>query len=169
MGRETKDLTEADVEFLSNSENFRDDEESMDYQAHAEAVRRRLNINLRVKFLRHGYMDFDTAKKGEGRDIFTCTITRVGSHVHLSTPFGQSIHSSTGDGGDPPDFYTVMSCLERYPAEDFPDWAYEYGYELTPPATYRQAHRTWEACRKQWNTLKKMFNERELEVLRSIQ
>lgn len=64
-----------------------------------------------------------------------------------------------------PTAYDVLTCLTKYPVETFGDFCAEYGYEEDS----RQAYKTYEAVKEEWQNVAMLWNETELEDLREIQ
>lgn len=64
-----------------------------------------------------------------------------------------------------PSMYDVITALTWYDPYTFEDFCANYGYDEDS----RFAERTYKAVKKEWNQLKQMFNEEELEVLSYIQ
>jgi len=118
------------------------------------------NTKFAARFLRHGY-HFQDDK--QCRDIFTCTLKNA---AHKFTfKFGQSINESDGGGGNPPNAYDVLACLEKYPVYDFADFCANYGYDEDS----RKAYKVYKAVKREWANIEKLFTPEQLEQLREIQ
>lgn len=98
----------------------------------------------------------DTAKyfhdDKEEHDIYEITITRHGLAPYTFR-FGQSL-AKTGSGQEPSK-YEVLSCLTKRDPEKFNDFCAEYGYDTDS----RQAYRLWQACRKEWRQVRRLFGD----------
>lgn len=64
-----------------------------------------------------------------------------------------------------PSMYDIITGLTWYDPETFEDFCANYGYDEDS----RFAEKTYKAVKKEWNQLKLMFNEDELETLSYIQ
>ena len=164
-------MTEPAPEPESNDEIYKrllDGCTDSEYQKHAEAVLKYMGVSFHAEFDRHGYMFPDDERRGEMRDIFTCYLKRDHNDKVFSTRFGQSINDTTGDGGNPPNAYDLLACLEKYDPEEYEDWCFNFGFEFKSADDMRENRKTWERCVVQYKDLDAMFTERELELMQTV-
>jgi len=123
-------------------------------------IARQLGVVMTATFVGHEQYFPDDK---EARDIYSITLRR--GKKGFSFRFGQSISESTGDGGNPPTFYNVMSGLQKYDPGDFENFCSEFGYDTDS----RQAEKTWRAVRREYQHMAALFSPEELELLGTIQ
>ncbi len=64
-----------------------------------------------------------------------------------------------------PSNYDILTCLTKYDPNTFEDFCDEYGYDTDS----RKAENTYQAVRKEYNDLAKIFTEEELDQMAEIQ
>ena len=64
-----------------------------------------------------------------------------------------------------PSAYDVLACIEKYEVTYFEDFCSNYGYDTDS----RKAYKTYKAVKREWENVKKLFSEDQLELLREIQ
>lgn len=64
-----------------------------------------------------------------------------------------------------PTAYDVLASIEKYEVTTFEDFCSNYGYDIDS----RKAYKTYKAVKREWENVKKLFSEEQLELLREIQ
>jgi len=102
------------------------------------------------------YFDVDN----ETRDIFKITLkNKRGSYTFR---FGQSIADT--EKHIPPTAYNVLACLTKYDPVDFNNFCENYGYNIDS----RNAEKAYKAVLKEWQNIKRIFSEEEINKLCDI-
>lgn len=78
----------------------------------------------------------------------------------MTVDFWDSVYSMTHD--EKPTEYDIFSCMEKYEVYDFDEWCAEYGYDS------RRAERLWRLCRRQWESVQRVFYKDQIAELREI-
>ena len=65
---------------------------------------------------------------------------------------------------DPPSDYDILSSIEKYDPETFEDFCSNYGYDEDS----RNAENIYQAVRKQYQELSRIYNNEEMDLLREI-
>lgn len=117
---------------------------------------------LSIKFLKHDF-HFDDDK--DTRDIYSCILKR-GKLSH-KIKFGQSINAS--EKGEKPTAYDILCCLQKYDAGDFKNFCGEFEYDTYSMKENLKARKTYNAVRKEYEALAKMYSEEELSLMAEIQ
>lgn len=116
------------------------------------------STSLTIEFKKYGSMPWDVLQQ---RDIYRCKIkNKLGSY---SFDFGQSINASQRN--EQPTEYDILSCLTKYDPETFEDFCSEFGYDEDS----RSAKRTYNAVKKEWQAIEKLFSPEQIEQLQEIQ
>ncbi len=129
-----------------------------DYEKLANHFLATTKSTLSIKFLKHDF-HFDGDK--DTRDIYSCILKR-GKLSH-KIKFGQSINGS--EKGEKPTAYDILSCLQKYDTGDFENFCGDFGYD----SDSRKAEKTYNAVRKEYEALAKMYSEEELSLMAEIQ
>jgi len=109
-----------------------------------------------IEFLKNDkYFKDDIVK----RDIYNITISRDKRKMVFT--FGQSLANK----GVKPSFYDVLTCLEKSEYQDFNDFCLNFGYDNDSI----KALEIFEACKKQYQDLQKIYSDFEIEILQEIQ
>lgn len=133
--------------------------EQSEYDKAAELVAKELGIEMITKFFKN---DYHFAGDKDTRDIYKVTLKR-GSREY-SFKFGQSIYHSQPSNKKEPTTYDILSCLTKYDPETFEDFCSEFGYDTDS----RSAKKIYKAVVKEYDNMCKLFNDKEMEVLREI-
>jgi hypothetical protein len=156
-----------------------------EYKTEAKKFIEETGTTFKAEFLRHGlYFPGDK----ESRDIYKITLTR-GSRGY-SFNFGQSINASGkfifwGPKGkellqkkpskagydckrnksySEPGPYDVLAGMQKYDPGSFENFCGDFGYNTDS----REAEKTYKAVVEEYQNLKMLYNEQELEVLQRI-
>ena len=126
------------------------------YELQADKFLKDTKTSFKVKYFNHAiYFDGDK----ENRDIYKITL-RNGNGSY-TFKFGQSIANQ----GQEPTAYDVLACLTKYDVGSFEDFCSEFGYDTDS----RTAEKTYFAVVKEYNEVKRLWNEKEIEALQEIQ
>ena len=129
------------------------------YQTEAKDLLKSMNVKFKATFLKYG-QHFDDDK--QSRDIYKVTFRRDKNSFSLI--FGQSINESTGNGGNAPEEYDVLSCLQKYDVGSFENFCGDFGYDVDS----RKAEKTYKAVCKEFEKVSKFFTDAEIEQLQEI-
>jgi len=133
---------------------------SKQFRVNAERIKKQLGIEMVVTFARHdAYFPGDI----HHRDVFSITLRH--GEKGFTFEFGQSISSSTGDGGKPPTFYDIMTGLQKYDPGTFENFCSKFGYDEDS----RAGEKVYKGVKKGYKNMAKMFTSEELELLSEIQ
>ncbi len=132
----------------------------MDYQKQGEDFLKKTKTTFKAEFLKHDfYFDGDDKK----RDIFQITLKR-GERQYKFT-FGQNTHNSDGNGNTLPTPYDVLSGMQKYDIGDFENFCSTFGYEIDS----RKAETIYKEVVKEYDNLKMLYSDEELELMGEIQ
>jgi len=109
-----------------------------------------------IEFLKHDKYFKDDIEK---RDIYNITISRDKRKMVFT--FGQSLVNK----GVKPSFYDILACLEKSEYQDFNDFCLSFGYDNDSI----KALEIFEACKKQYQDLQKLYTDFEIGILQEIQ
>lgn len=139
------------------------------YIKQAQDFLKKTGTKLDIEYIGHG-QHFEDDK--ETRDIYRFTIKREGRKY--TAKFGQSIvHSGSSSGPkdkryegnrQAPSAYDILACLTKYDPGTFEDFCADYGYD--PDS--RKSERTYFAVQKEWDGVRRIWNEKEREELAEI-
>ncbi len=129
-----------------------------EYNQQAEKFLKETKTEFKVKFVKNG-LYFDDDK--EPRDIYLITLKR--GEREFSFKFGQSINNT--EKQIKPTAYDFLSCVEKYEHIDFEDFCNEFGYDDDS----RKAEKTFKAVQEEFNKIRMLFNNTEIEKLQEIQ
>jgi len=136
--------------------------EVSNYEKQANDFLANTQSTLSIKFLKHDF-HFDGDKNT--RDIYLCVLKR-GKLSH-KIKFGQSIVNS--EKGLEPTAYGILTCLTKYDTGSFENFCGDFGYNTNSYAESRKARKTYNAVRKEYEALAKMYSEEELSLMAEIQ
>jgi len=156
------------------------------------------NTTIKIKFLKYDkYFEDDKEKRdiyniilirGEREYKFQFGQSINTSGEYILYPSLERIHLSLSKSGKPnknikgfglltnnnskknkdfeiPNAYDILSCLTKYPIEDFNDFCADFGYD-----NYSiKAKEIYEKVKNEWLNIERLFNDKELEMLREIQ
>jgi len=126
-----------------------------EYDIKAEKFLKDTNTEFKAEFKKH---DFHFEDDKEKRDIYTITLKR-GDRVFIFD-FGQSIAKL----GVMPSVYDVLACLTSNEVGSFEEFCSSYGYEEDS----RKAEKTYNAVLNEWNNVKMLYTDKEIEKLQDI-
>lgn len=126
-----------------------------DYQQQAIDFLRSTNTEFSVSYKAHDFY-FDDDK--DTRDIYYITL-KNDRHRYRFT-FGQSI-ANTGTAPTP---YDVLSVLTKYDVGTFENFCSDFGYDTDS----RKAEKLYKAVLKEWDNVRKLFTDEELNQLQEI-
>lgn len=128
-----------------------------DYEKQAKDFLNLTGSILKVNFLKHDkYFDDDE----EARDIYEITLSRQKRSFVFT--FGQSIIKT--EEKKKPTAYDIFACLTKYDPGNFENFCADYGYDTDS----RKAEKTYNAVVNEYNNLKMLYNDKELELLAEI-
>jgi len=130
-----------------------------DYQQQALDFLKRTGTTISFRKKGYGYYFEDDKEK---RHIWYVTLTRGAREWTIT--FGQSIAS----GNKRPTAYDVLACVEKYDVGTFDNFCSEFGYNDRPLSDYPKILKIYNAVVDEYNNLKQLFNEEEMELLREI-
>lgn len=125
------------------------------YTEAAQFIAKQFNLKLTSKGYEYKKHFADDKKN---RYVFKMQLKR--GKKSYTFEFGQSIK----DGNKEPDFYSVLSCLQKYEIGTFEQFCSEFGYDEDS----RKAEKTYKAVLKEFNAMQRLFNDDELEILSYI-
>lgn len=67
-----------------------------------------------------------------------------------------------------PTYYDILCSLEKYPYSDIWDFASEFGFEIHSREDYKRVAEIFKECKRQYESLSKMYTEDEMERLMDI-
>lgn len=113
-----------------------------------------------LKLIIHGYeyKSADWDEEGVQRFVFDLELERGLDNYRFE--FGQSI----AKGNEEPTMYDILSTIEKYDPESFENFCDNNGYDQGS----RKTERIYNAVQNEYDNISIMFNEEELEVLKSI-
>lgn len=128
------------------------------YEIQAEKFLKETNTTFKAEFLKNGlHFDDDTP-----RDIYKITLKRKEKGIYWVFNFGQSINNS--DGKTKPNSYDILASLTSYNPDSFEEFCSSYGYDEDS----RKAERIYNRVVKEWNNIKNIWSEEEIEKLQEI-
>ena len=129
----------------------------MNYEEQVNNFLRDTGAKIKIRFLKKDKYFHDDK---EARNIYTFTISR-GGRKYIGK-FGDSI-ANTKEGLKPTE-YDILACLSKYePEETLNDFMLAYGYE-----DEKTAKKIYDEARKEYQGIKELFNDKELEKLQEI-
>ena len=147
------------------------------YEQQAQDFLTNTNTKLEIEYIGHGPFWEDDK---ESRDIYRFTIKKDGRQY--SSKFGASIVNSgtakeaiVRQVGGPnhgkiirkrqaPRAYDILACLTKYDPGTFEDFCAEYGYDTDS----RKAEKAYFSVQKEWEGVRRIWNEKEREQLAEI-
>lgn len=128
----------------------------MDGEKQANDFLKETGAEIKIRFLKNDvYFPEDT----QTRDIYKFTISRGLSKY--SGKFGASLKDT--EERNTPNAYDILSCLTKYEPESLDEFAEVYGY--TKPSVATRIHK---AVKKEYEGLKNIFTDREMEKMADI-
>lgn len=152
MENQTTNQTEEKAILIQKIEQMQNESK---YTKAAQFIAKQFNLKLTSK----GYeYKKHFADDKQNRYVFKMQLKR--GKKSYTFEFGQSIN----DGDKEPDFYSVLSCLQKYEIGTFEQFCSEFGYDEDS----RKAEKTYKAVLKEFNAMQRLFNDDELEILSYI-
>ena len=139
-------------------------QEMNEYQEQAQKFLEETKTQLEISFSCNGYHFLDDEDIGDTRDIYDVVLKR--DNREFKFKFGNSVFNS-GKGNvnfKEPDAYDILSCLTKYDVGSFNDFCDDYGYGRDSI----KVKKIYDAVVDEFNSLKMLFTEEELEMLREI-
>lgn len=159
----------------------------IDYEKQAKDFLDKTRTEFKAELAEHGLYFEDDA---ETRDIYRITLKRQGKKEY-SFRFGQSIANSglindkfkTSNAfkrsgrytpieesdferkRKAPSAYDVLACLQKYDIGTFSDFCSEFGYDEDS----RKAEKIYFAVQKEYDSIRHLYSEEELKLMREIQ
>ncbi len=123
------------------------------YEQQAQDFLTKHNATIKINFLECApYFSDDK----ESRNIYRFTIKRNGKQY--SAKFGDSIaNTENGEEPTPYDFLAALTKCE--PFGDVWDFASEYGYTIESRADYKKVQRIYNAVRREWRGVERLFGD----------
>ena len=128
----------------------------MNYQKEAIEFAKKHGIELVINssnYKKH----FSTDK--ESRYVFNCTLKCNGKRYTFN--FGQSIAA----GGEEPNMYDILTCLQKYEVGTFNNFCGDFGYDNDSIT----AHKIYKAVAKEYRNMLRVFGEDILTDMQEIQ
>lgn len=148
-------------EIVDEEEEF---EDMTEYELEAISFLKRAQTEMRVA--REGrVIGFPNTDDKMVHDKYIVKLTRRGREY--SFPFYQSARDT--ELGIAPNAYDVLSCVQKYPADDFETFIWEYGYDTGDEESLHNAREIWKACKDQFENLMDLFGEPLMRELANIQ
>jgi len=168
-----------------------------EYDKQANDFLTNTGTDFKAEFLRYGKHFISDENDSPNRDIYMITLTKgsrsysfefgqsiVCSGEYIVYPSRERLHKKealayVNEKGDrflnkgnsdknkdfsPPTPYDVLACLQKYEVGCFKDFCEEFGYDNDSI----QAKQIYDAVVREYNNLKMLYNEAELEILREI-
>ena len=137
-----------------------------EYEKQANKFLKETDTEFKTEFLKNGlYFDDDKgwvcSDSKKPRDIYLITLKRGNREYKFK--FGQSINDSNGKTN--PTSYDVLTSLQKYEIEDFKDFCDSFGYDEDS----RKAERIYKAVLDEYQNLKMLYSDAELEKMQEIQ
>lgn len=127
-----------------------------EYQKEAYTFLNDTQTEFKAKYVKH---DLYFPDDKEPRDIYQITLKR--GDKKYSFRFGQSIADS--NGATPPTPYDVLASVQKYEVGTFEDFASEFGYDEDSTAK-----KIYKAVVKEYDNLKRLYSEAELDKMSEI-
>lgn len=98
------------------------------------------------------------ASDKQERHIFSITLSK--GKVRFRFKFGQS----SAAGAEKPNEYDVLSCLTKSDPDSFETFCRDFGYD--PDS--RTAFKIYKAVKREWENVKRLWSDEEIEELQEI-
>jgi len=138
------------------------------YETQARQFLKACGARIKICFLRYGQHYGPKVLRSndkEGRNIYRVRIDRKGKS--FSFRFGDSLQNTWKNKR--PGRYCVLACLTKYePEADVWDFAKEYGYEITDRQSYYKVLGIYNAVRREYGGVKRIFGD-VIDEFREIQ
>ena len=131
-----------------------------EYTKQAEQFLKETDTEFKAEFLTN---DLYFPDDKEPRDIYKITIIRKNKGIYWVFKFGQSIKDSNGE--TKPTAYDVLAGLTNYDPDTFEEFCTSFGYDEDS----RKAEKVYNAVVKEWDNVKRCWDEKEIEKLQEIQ
>lgn len=149
------------VKFLKHGKHFDDDKEERDiYEVTLQRGDRKFTFNFGQsiacsgKWILYGYNEEGNwSNKKTNNDREAMKHKANGKEAKKNTEFKQ------------PTAYDVLACLTKNEVGSFEDFCADYGYDTDS----RKAEKIYQAVLNEWNNIKMLFTDKEIEELQEIQ
>lgn len=133
-----------------------------DYIKQAEEFLKDTKTEFKADFFKHG-LHFEDDK--DQRDIYKISLIR-GERVY-NFKYGQSVNDSScfPEERTKPTAYDVLTCLTKYNPFTFEDFCGAFGYDEDS----RKAEKVYKAVVEEWENIKILYSDEEIEKLQEIQ
>lgn len=133
------------------------------YTKQAKDFLKATKTRFKIAFVEHGEHFVDDT---ETRDIFKASFTR--DNRSFSVRFGQSIALSTCTGAHIPNEYDVLACLTKFPVDSFNTFCDDFGYNMCTLSDYPKVKKIYNAVKKEYANVCKIWDAKEIKRLQSI-
>lgn len=133
-----------------------------EYTKQAKDFLEKCNAKMKIT-----YLGKDTNKNWNEtrlRNTYRATINTPKGSMWIK--FWDSIANT--EGGEQPDEYDVLTCLQKYDVGSFEDFVCEYGYETEEFEDRRRARRIYNAVCDEYEKVCGCFTEEQIEAMREI-
>lgn len=129
-----------------------------EYEQQANEFLKDTKTEFKAEFLKNSFhFSGDTEK----RNIYEITLKR--GEREYKFKFGDSI-ANTENLKKSVSAYSVLSCLTKNEVGDFNNFCDDFGYDTDS----RTAEKTYKAVLEEWNNVKMLFTDAEIEKLQEI-
>lgn len=152
--------TEFKAEFLRNDKYFPDDKETRDI------YKITLTRNGRFYSFEFGQSTMNSTKYVDTltKNEFTTSGSPLKGKMRvIDTRFFNDLHVKKVNG-IAPNCYDVLACLTKYDPGTFENFCGEFGYDTDS----RKAKKTYKAVRKEYQNLRALFTDSEMELMAEI-
>ena len=137
----------------------------MDYNKQAKDFLEKANAKMKIEFIG---MDVNKLwNETQSRNCYRIVIkTKLGQYTFK---FWDSIYNTRNN--IEPTEYDILACLEKYDVGTFCDFCNEFGYSEYDEDGYlnRKNKQLYNAVKKEYESLCRIFTDEQMEMLREIQ
>ena len=130
-----------------------------DYEAKVKKILTENNITFSVKYVGENIPMWDTRTHSE----FVCRFFNHKNKKSIVVHFFQSIANTDKI----PSCYDVLVCLTKYDIGTIDNFVTEFGYEVNSWQDVKRIEKTYKACKKEYEGVKRVFSDC-LEAVRDI-
>ena len=145
---------------VNTEDHYADGGEVSEYDKQAEDFLKETGTTFSSSYMKH-----DTHFEGEQetRDIYKITLKNA--RGKWSFNFGQSI----AETGIHPTAYSALAAITKNDPGTFEDFCSEFGYPIYDYKEKRTAQKVYNGVVKEWENVRKLFTEEQIEKLQEIQ